>query len=170
VLAALRERRALTPAEKDIHDAGHVTILRTLHDRLDAAVAAAYGWPADLSDSEIVARVVALNAERVAEEAAGLVRWLRPEFQAPQEARLVRAQAEMDVGAVLPLAAAAAWPKDRAAQFLALRSSIAIGATSISDISNRFTGAPKNLRLTDMLQTLVALGLAQQSEGGRFIA
>jgi hypothetical protein len=31
---------------------------------LDAAVAAAYGWPADLSDDEILRRVLALNLER----------------------------------------------------------------------------------------------------------
>ncbi|HWH16751.1 MAG TPA: hypothetical protein VNT77_00205, partial [Allosphingosinicella sp.] len=51
---------------------------------LDAAVAAAYGWPADLPAAEIVARLVALNAERAAEEAAGHVRWLRPDYQKPR--------------------------------------------------------------------------------------
>jgi len=34
------------------------------HKRLDAAVAAAYGWPADLPDDEILARLFALNQER----------------------------------------------------------------------------------------------------------
>lgn len=37
-----------------------------LHRKLDAAVAAAYGWPADLSDEEILARLFALNQERAA--------------------------------------------------------------------------------------------------------
>ena len=32
--------------------------------RLDEAVFAAYGWPADLSDDEILARLLALNLER----------------------------------------------------------------------------------------------------------
>ena len=36
------------------------------HKRLDAAVAAAYGWPANLSDEEILARLFALNQERAA--------------------------------------------------------------------------------------------------------
>lgn len=36
------------------------------HRELDAAVAAAYGWPADLSDEEILARLFALNQERAA--------------------------------------------------------------------------------------------------------
>jgi hypothetical protein len=36
------------------------------HRRLDAAVAAAYGWPADLPDDEILERLFALNQERAA--------------------------------------------------------------------------------------------------------
>ena len=39
------------------------------HKKLDAAVAAAYGWPADLSDDQILERLLALNLERAAEEA-----------------------------------------------------------------------------------------------------
>jgi type II restriction/modification system DNA methylase subunit YeeA len=40
--------------------------LADAHARLDAAVAAAYGWPADLSDEDILARLFALNQERAA--------------------------------------------------------------------------------------------------------
>jgi type II restriction/modification system DNA methylase subunit YeeA len=36
------------------------------HRRLDEAVAAAYGWPAGLSDDEILERLFALNQERAA--------------------------------------------------------------------------------------------------------
>ncbi|MBK6862040.1 MAG: hypothetical protein IPG91_00005, partial [Ideonella sp.] len=65
---------------------------------LDAAVLAAYGWgdlQSALADHRpaadearaaavetLLERLVALNAKRAAEEAAGTVRWLRPEFQA----------------------------------------------------------------------------------------
>jgi hypothetical protein len=38
----------------------------------------------DLASGEIVARLVALNAERAAEEAAGHIRWLRPDYQVPR--------------------------------------------------------------------------------------
>ena len=34
------------------------------HRALDAAVLAAYGWPGDLSDDEILARLLALNLDR----------------------------------------------------------------------------------------------------------
>ena len=40
------------------------TWLDLLHKRLDAAVAAAYAWPADLADEEILERLLALNLER----------------------------------------------------------------------------------------------------------
>jgi hypothetical protein len=44
------------------------TWLDLAHKKLDAAVAAAYGWPADLSDEQILERLLALNLARAAEE------------------------------------------------------------------------------------------------------
>ncbi len=44
----------------------------------------AYGWPATLSDEEILERLVALNKERSIEEKTGKVRWLRPDYQIPR--------------------------------------------------------------------------------------
>ena len=43
------------------------TWLQLAHEKLDAAVAGAYGWPADLADGEILERLLALNLERAAE-------------------------------------------------------------------------------------------------------
>src|SRR3546814_20436356 len=83
VLEALKEGRPLTEAERDIHDRGLVTLICQHHDTIDALVAEAYGWPANLSDAEVLTRLVALNTQRAAEEAKGLIRWLAPEFQAP---------------------------------------------------------------------------------------
>ncbi len=40
------------------------TWLVNAHAALDAAVIAAYGWPADIDDGEIVSRLLALNLER----------------------------------------------------------------------------------------------------------
>lgn len=42
------------------------TWLDMAHRELDAAVAAAYGWPADLSDEQVLERLFALNQERAA--------------------------------------------------------------------------------------------------------
>jgi hypothetical protein len=42
------------------------SLIRQRHRDLDAAVAKAYGWPADLSDEQILERLFALNQERAA--------------------------------------------------------------------------------------------------------
>ncbi|ABE40463.1 conserved hypothetical protein [Rhodopseudomonas palustris BisB5] len=89
----------LTPDEQCIFDDGLVLILKELHDRLDVAVAEAYGWPANLSDDEILARLVALNKQRADEEKRGLVRWLRPDYQIPRFAKGVDKQAAKEEGA-----------------------------------------------------------------------
>ena len=47
---------------------GH-TWLVNAHDRLNAAVAAAYGWDADISDEEVLERRLGLNLERAEGEA-----------------------------------------------------------------------------------------------------
>jgi len=85
VLEKLRRGEPLNDRERATHEQGLVSVLRQIHDELDAAVFDAYGWPSTLSDEEILERLVLLNAERAAEERSGLVRWLRPEFQRPAE-------------------------------------------------------------------------------------
>jgi hypothetical protein len=83
VLEKLRAGETLTAKEKTIHEQGLVSVLKQIHDDLVAAVADAYGWPVDLSDEEILERLVALNHERAEEERRGIIRYLRPEFQNP---------------------------------------------------------------------------------------
>ncbi|MVA56192.1 class I SAM-dependent DNA methyltransferase [Agrobacterium vitis] len=74
----------LNDKERRIFDDGLVLILKELHDKLDAAVADAYGWPVDLSEDEVLANLVALNKARTKEEQRGHVRWLRPDYQVPR--------------------------------------------------------------------------------------
>uniref|UniRef100_UPI001FA7BF11 class I SAM-dependent DNA methyltransferase n=1 Tax=Pontibacter vulgaris TaxID=2905679 RepID=UPI001FA7BF11 len=78
VLEKLRSGEALNAKEQKTHEQGLVSILLQLHTELDAAVAAAYGWPANVPEEEILEGLVALNKERAAEEARGHIRWLRP--------------------------------------------------------------------------------------------
>ncbi len=40
------------------------TWLNNAHKKLDAAVFAAYGWPADVSDEDILKNLLALNLDR----------------------------------------------------------------------------------------------------------
>ena len=62
---------SLTKKEQLIHEQGLVSVLKQIHDDLDAAVFAAYGWPGTLTDEEILERLVALNHERAPKKPPG---------------------------------------------------------------------------------------------------
>ncbi|RRN66476.1 class I SAM-dependent DNA methyltransferase [Caulobacter sp. 602-1] len=99
LLEKVRAGAELTPVEQDQKTRGRVLILKELHDQIDAATADAYGWPRDLTDEQILERLVALNAERAREEAAGHVRWLRPDYQIPRFAKGAAAKSgDLDLG------------------------------------------------------------------------
>lgn len=90
--AKLRSGVALDDQEQRRATRARAAIVDRLHEQLDLAVADAYGWGAEwaagaLGPSEIVARLVALNHVRAAEEAKGQVRWLRPDYQIPRFAK-----------------------------------------------------------------------------------
>jgi hypothetical protein len=210
VLDKLRSGEPFTAKERTIHEQGLVSVLRQLHDDLDAAVLNAYGWsdllpllrvshgndsPAEgqtrddakrAFDESILERLVALNAERAAEEARGHIRWLRPEFQNPQ-ATPAPQQAELDTGSEddspPPLAGEGGaqrrergapdkpipWPKDAIEQVRAVADLLSASAVplSIEDIGNRFTArGPWKKRLPQLVEMLVALGRAEMREGG----
>ncbi|MDQ6878649.1 MAG: class I SAM-dependent DNA methyltransferase, partial [Candidatus Dormibacteraeota bacterium] len=61
VLEALRANRPLSADERDVHDRGLVSLIRQHHDAIDLSVAQAYGWPAGLTEEDILARLVTLN-------------------------------------------------------------------------------------------------------------
>ncbi|MDB9321016.1 class I SAM-dependent DNA methyltransferase [Nodularia spumigena] len=88
LLEKLRAEQPFTDADRKYNDKALISILKSIHDELDEAVFAAYGWSQNSSDNEILTQLVALNAERTAEERNNLIRWLRPEYQAPHEVNL----------------------------------------------------------------------------------
>jgi hypothetical protein len=171
VLEKLRTGAALSEAEKDVYDAGLVGVLKQLHDDLDAAVADAYGWPADLADEQILERLVALNHERAAEEREGKVRWLRPEFQAPKETPAARPaqQIEADLLVAGDKAKKPALPAELPDQVAAVRAMLerAEGPVSAADLARRFAqGKRAERRVADVLRTLALLGQAERAGDG----
>ena len=84
VLEAIRAAEDLDADAERIKQEGLVLILRELHDTLDVLVLEAYGWTDQPTDDQILERLVALNAARAAEEKAGTIRWLRPDYQIPK--------------------------------------------------------------------------------------
>lgn len=170
VLEKRRARAELTPAEREVYDLGQVGVMLDLHERIDAAVAEAYGWPADLPDSEVLARLVALNAERHEEEQRGVVRWLRPEFQNP-EGRTAPVQITADLGVANDTAKRPAWPRVPAEQVQALLAVLRATnrAEEAESIARRFKGA-RAPRTRELLDVLVSIGQARQVGVNRYAA
>lgn len=148
------------------------------HDDLDAAVADAYGWPWPLADEDLLARVVALNAARAAEEARGLVRWLRPDYQKP----LFAGESQSEIGLAdttdsksvargkkKPAAAKpkgkAAWPATLAARVQAVEGALAAEAkpATAAELAQHFARA-KPADVAEILETLVTLGRAHPGD------
>ena len=175
VLEKLRAGEALTTKEKAVYEQGLVGVLRDIHDKLDEAVAEAYGWPADLQDEEILERLVALNAERAAEESQGHVRWLRPEYQAPDaegtqiDLAVEKPKAEKAKRAAIP------WPDALPAQMQAVQRLLAESDAPLDveaaarSFKGRLTKARRSA-VAELLETLADLGLARRTEDGRFSA
>jgi hypothetical protein len=64
----LHDHNAWRKAVKNIITLDEIAQLDYIHNQLDAAVLAAYGWPPTLSDEDILTRLLALNLERAAGE------------------------------------------------------------------------------------------------------
>jgi hypothetical protein len=170
VLEKLRRGEQLGERERVTHEQGLVSVLRQLHEDLDAAVFDAYGWPPSLSDEDILERLVRLNAVRASEERAGTVRWLRPEFQKPA-AGVAAAFGEEFKAA--PAAAAKQerqpWPKSIPEQARAVRQALAAqrGVVTPQQLASAFKRA-NVARVEELLQTLVSLGQAREVSAGRY--
>jgi hypothetical protein len=168
VLETLRSGEKIDGKDKEIYDQGLIGILRALHDQIDAAVADAYGWPRDLSDEDILYRLVDLNHERAREEATGHIRWLRPEYQNPSGALNTGKTTELDLDTASVAVATTPWPKTLPDQIAAVREALnGLGEASPTEIARQFKGAGEK-RVLPLLESLVALGQADITETGKY--
>lgn len=162
VLAKLRAGATLTVDDERVRTQGMVDTLRELHDTLDAAVLDAYGWSAQLSDDDLLAKLVELNARRAAEEQKGTVRWLRPEFQAPGAAVQIETVTSK-VPKVKPPKAVARprWPKSDPPKYALVVEVLAAlhGSAPLEDILSAIEGAEIN----DVVNVLACLAAAQRT-------
>jgi hypothetical protein len=190
VLEKLRSGEPLNAKDKTIHEQGLVSLLRELHDELDRAVFAAYGWD-DLAvqlvgkpgattplldkpeaqaeaEEDLLCRLVALNSERTAEEARGHIRWLRPEYQNPSAA-VAPEQSEADLDDTTdfePVPAAATgkltWPKQMREQVAAVRHALSQSPLPADALAAHFKRSPK-VAVQAVLDALEELGMVQQN-------
>lgn len=131
-----------------------VSVLKRLHDELDAAVLRAYGWSDVTADDQILKLLSELNHERAAEEALGHIRWLRAEHQQRQKSgrrkeRSISAETKQ---------LSFRWPLDLPGQVITVRSIIEASTNSMSaeDVARQCLGALVQ-KVVPVLETLEAL-------------
>jgi hypothetical protein len=168
-----------TKEDQRIYEDGLVLILKEHHDTLDKLVAEAYGWPVDLSDDEILSRLVALNAERAKEEERGQIRWLRPDYQLTC-AGLADAQAmnEADAQITAPLIIEAGkiqkptFPSSDLDRGLVISHALqqAITPLSARDIAGQFSqGARVEPAIAKVLASMERLAQIYTNDGVNFV-
>jgi hypothetical protein len=168
VLKKEQSGEELTKKERDIHEKGLVGVLDELHDELDAAVARAYGWEPGLEKEEILQRLVDLNEKRRAEEEEGHVRWLRPEYQAPEE---METQAALDLDVEIStegeVAQSLAWPSELKERAQAIRTVMDASEEplTVEEVAQHFHRARRD-DVRGILETLSGLGLLDKKRSG----
>ena len=160
-----------------IFDDGLVLILKELHERLDAVVFDAYGWAADLTDAQILTRLVALNATRAEEERRGEIRWLRPDFQIPRFAKGLDKQAVAEDGAQLVANLGAETVQKRAFPQAAVEQTAAVfaaltqasGPLDAKGLALQFRRTrTTETRIVEVLGSLARLGYVTTDDGRSF--
>ncbi|MGV3774929.1 MAG: class I SAM-dependent DNA methyltransferase [Verrucomicrobiales bacterium] len=179
VVEKLRSNQPLTTKEKLMHEQGLISVLKQLHDDLDAAVFEAYGWSKSFTDDEILERVVKLNEKRAKEEASGIIRWLRPEYQNPKGKANYRATeldlVEMDTNSKKKRQKAVQkkfpWPKSLPERVRAVAESMrgTVNPCTVEDIAQHFARS-KVPEVKEILETLVVMGQLQRGkERGSYV-
>ena len=185
----------LTAKERDIHEAGLVSVLKAIHDDIDRAVFEAYGW-ADLipalvgksgatmpsphktpeqeeAEEELLTRLVVLNQERAAEERRGTVRWLRPDYQKPKLGHKVKTpedveQVEAQLVVPAPTDGKPAWPKDEMDRISIVRDMLsrAPGPVAPETLAVAFSGRNSGRRTEGVEKALHTLVAAGVAQQG----
>jgi len=173
VLKKLRDGEILSKREKEIHELGLVGVLKSLHDDLDESVAQAYGWPTDLSNEDILQRLVDLNHERAEEESKGHIRYLRPSYQNPEGAL------QQDLGIESKTVTTRAqekpekrpWPRTLPDRIQAVQSVLgsAISPMTADEVAAHFKRAQRK-QIRSLLETLTTLGHAREIDDGCYMA
>ena len=144
LLEKLRAGQPFTDADREYNNKALVSTLKQIHDDLDTAVLDAYGWPPTITDEQILENLVALNAERAEEERNGLIRWLRPEYQAPEETQPQQTTLEVlptEAPIIAPIEQQK-WPTQPKEQLAAIRDLLRTtpGEWSAKQIAAQFKG------------------------------
>jgi len=175
VLCALNEAksdaRVLTEAERDTYERGLGSIVAQRLSEIDRLVTLAYGWSGDLRDEEVLTRLVSLNRTRAAEEAEGLVRYLRPEIQMPGYTPPIAATLPLTAVEAQPATQIFVWPGTLPEQIIAVAGVLSASPSPLlpADVAHAFKGK-RGATIVPILDALSAMGQARKLPNGRYAA
>ena len=161
----------LNASEKDVYERGMVSVVEARLQAIDALVAEAYGWPQETTDEEVLYKLVSLNRERVNEEKEGLIRYERPDFQAPSYRPPAAQMLDLKVIEPRKSIQLLAWPTSLPEQVTAVAGVLAtsVGAVQPADIARSFKGK-RGSSIVPILEALAAMGQARKLRDGRYAA
>ncbi|MCA3739018.1 MAG: class I SAM-dependent DNA methyltransferase [Phenylobacterium sp.] len=162
----------LTDAERAIHDAGLASRILELHDQIDAAVISAYGWPPEVSAEDMFKLLVELNAARAAEEAAGQIKWLRPDYQTVRATTPIEEEGDLGLEEREEEQERTAFPTngiERAGAIMAVLAG-SEGPLTVEQIAAHFTqGLRARAPITSILNSLARTGAIGMSDGHYYL-
>jgi hypothetical protein len=160
LLEKLRAGEPFTDKDRDYNDRALVSILKHIHDQLDTAVLDAYGWPHTITDEQILENLVNLNTQRAEEERNGLIRWLRPEYQNPDQTQQTAIKGIAIAETEIPAAAEQQkWPIDPVDRCIAIHDLLRNTPTTwtIPQIAAQFKGKNTQKKLNAIDESLKLL-------------
>ncbi|BAU10165.1 type II restriction enzyme [Leptolyngbya sp. NIES-3755] len=165
LLEKIRAGQELTDLDRAFNQKALVSTLKQIHDDLDTAVFAAYNWSLTLTDDQILENLVTLNAQRAEEERNGFIRWLRPDYQAPNETQTqqtLQGITDPEIETTIAPIEQQKLPKAFKDQLAAVRDLLRTqgGEWSIEQITAQFKNATRQKQtILTCLESLEALGI-----------
>jgi hypothetical protein len=182
-LEKMRSGEPFTDKDREFNNRALISTLKQIHDDLDQAVFRAYNWndliplwqqtQAEPNNPEIkeqleqsiLQRLVDLNGDRAEEERNGLIRWLRPEYQAPDQvstqAVIEGVGVEAETTTVITTPEQQKFPAKLKEQLAIIRDLLRTqgGEWTIGQISAQFKGKTKAGAIENCLEILEDLGV-----------
>jgi hypothetical protein len=163
--------RPLSDRDREIYDEAHLRPLQERLDEIDAAVCEAYALAADTDEEAILEELVRLNSERALEETRGIIRYIRPEFQARGSSRERTQSLDLEIAEAADLGNGVQWPESLADQVVSVGRVLAAARKPLAaaEVARAFVGKRAS-SIRPVLDALAAMGQARRLDDGRYAA
>jgi hypothetical protein len=160
---------ALNANDRSIYERAHLRLLQHHLDEIDQSVAEAYGLARDASTEAILEFLVVLNSDRSVEEANGVVRYIRREYQARGTGKETNRTLELELSDSSALSVTLHWPDTLPEQVISVAGVLAgaLRPLAAGEVAKAFNGK-RAATVAPVLDALTAIGQARRLSDGRY--